>query len=226
MCCSLDGSRTKNLSFGERPVWGRVSTMSWPSAPENAFAACDRVLDELRSREILPELDDLEFFRNRKNESILLLRALVPMLSLTAWGRLQADLAAGVQCRANALEMLFPGLCRGGGARHDRTGPCSPTLSLRILCIGAPRCHYRRRRRARRTRDEDRRERYPHRRHRGPAERRSVGSQGLGRFLCLQRQWRNDRNALDRGVWHISKSRSFSPIRSMWAAPPTASLAG
>ncbi len=38
---------TKNLSFGERPVCGRVSTMSWPSSPEDAFAARERVLDQL-----------------------------------------------------------------------------------------------------------------------------------------------------------------------------------
>ena len=50
MCASLDGSRTKNLSLGERPVCGRVSTMSWPSCAEYAFAARERMLDELGNR--------------------------------------------------------------------------------------------------------------------------------------------------------------------------------
>jgi D-aminopeptidase len=38
-----------------------------PGGTEHALTASDRVLDQLGTREVLPQLDDFEFFRNRKN---------------------------------------------------------------------------------------------------------------------------------------------------------------
>jgi hypothetical protein len=40
-----------------------------PVLAQYAFPASDRVFDQRGAGEILPELDDLEFFRNRKNWS-------------------------------------------------------------------------------------------------------------------------------------------------------------
>ena len=40
-------------------------------APDYAFAAAYRVLDELGNAEVVPKLGGLEFFRNGKNCSIL-----------------------------------------------------------------------------------------------------------------------------------------------------------
>ncbi len=95
--------------------------------------------------------------------------------------------------------LLVPGAC-GDRAGQRRSRERGPALSLRILragpldgitdVAGVRVAHV--------TKIEG--ERHPHRRDRRSAQRRPVGSQGFGRFLCLQRQRRDDRNALDRGI--------------------------
>ena len=173
MCCSLEGSRTKNLSFGERPVCGRVSTISCPSAPRNPSPraiACSISAGAERFSQSLPTL----IFSGTERILPLLLQRSHILLSRTRWASLQAARGACVQCRAHALDDSIPGLCGDYIERRD----CSPSglaLSFRFLRSGPPRRDHRRRRRSYRKSNEDRGQQHTHWSDCGSAQCRSLG---------------------------------------------------
>ena len=228
MCCSLEGSRTKNLSFGERPVCGRVSTMSCPSAPSTPSPRAIACSISVGAERFSHSLTTLSFSGTERMPILLVVTSFESCFSRAARGApagrpwrlrpMQGTCAGCFSSRASVAITL--GTVAAAGARavlpfhfgFFAPGPLDAITD--VAGVRVAQSH------------ENRRQRHPHRRDGRSAERGSVGSQGFGRFLCFQRQRRNDRDALDRGVGLPRRAGRPDRHARRRTARPTASSVG